>query len=145
MKMKAWTMTTAWLRSGMGQALVLSLLACSRAGEIGQADIDGLRLVLRSDPAPLVVGQGTRIEADLHRPNGQPVSACRLELQRSMPGMAMTSDADRIPLDPTGEGLYAATIDQFGMGGDWRLTITVACRGGKPSTAVFDVRIPWPE
>ena len=129
---------TAWL-------LAFLLVACSGTGEIGQARVDGLALTLRSEPAPLAVGQGARLEVDLHRPNGEPVSACRLDLRRSMPGMAMADDDKRFPMRATGEGLYMVEVGEFRMGGDWRLTIDVSCRDGKTHEAVFDIAIPWPE
>ncbi len=133
------------LRLGPGWLLVFLLQACSGTGEIGQSRVDGLEFVLRSEPAPLAVGRGARIEVDLHRPNGEPVSACRLELRRSMPGMAMEEDDRRLPMRASGEGLYRVEVGEFRMGGDWRLTIDARCRDGKTHEAVFDIAIPWPE
>ncbi len=126
-------------------AAVFLLVACSRAGEIGRASVGDLRLTLRSEPAPLAVGQGARIEVDLHRPNGEPVSACRLDLARRMPGMTMEGDDRRHPMRVVGEGLYETEVGEFRMGGDWRLTVGITCRDGKRHEANFDLHIPWPE
>ena len=137
------------MRSVIGQIFIILVLmvmvqSCSRT-PLAVENVADMSVVIFSEPMPLAVGQGARFDVELSSHDDQGAGACQLSFKRMMPGMEMDSDQRLLPFKAHGGGRYSVDVDEFRMGGEWRLTIALLCQGQKPEKIVIDKQIPWPE
>jgi len=124
---------------------LLWLAACSGGWEGAQTKtVDGYALALKTDPAPLQVGQTAELSLRLTRSDAMAAEGCTAAFRQYMPGMEMASDSLVVTMRDRGGGMYAGTSLDYGMGGDWQIEVKFSC-GGQERTALFDYTLAWPE
>lgn len=112
-------------------ALALSLLlsACGAAPAPSpeEAKTAGTTATLRVDPSPPVPLAEATLELTLRDRAGQPISGAVVELDLTMPGMAMP--LNRPAVTEVGNGTYRAQAI-FTMAGDWQIQVDASYAGG---------------
>lgn len=98
--------------------------------------VGGLTIMLSTNPSPPRIGENS-VRVTVTDKNGQPLSVANIQLTYTMPMPGMSPAT--IPMVSTTEGTYAATAN-FGMGGQWDLTVTIR-RAGQPDVqSLFTVK-----
>jgi len=123
----------------------LWLTACSGGWEGAQTKaVDGYALALKTDPAPLQVGQTAELRLRLSRSDTGAAEGCTVRFRQYMPGMEMASDDIVVTMQGRGGGVYAGTSPDYSMGGDWQIEVKFTC-DGQERTALYDYTLEWPE
>lgn len=101
-------------------------------------DTRGMQIILTTDPTPPRPGPVTMI-VELKDAQGQSVTGATVGVTTGMPSMGHGGPGGTFV--EQGGGKYSAR-GTFGMGGDWRATITVALAGQEPIKKEIDFIIP---
>jgi len=123
----------------------LLLVGCSDFQPAKTASTGGYQLQLKTDPAPLMVGQNAAVTFSIRDGINQPVTDCKIHFRQYMPGHEMSLDKVQVPLiDEAKVGDYYGRSGEFSMGGDWVLEFDFVC-GADHYTQPFDFHLEWPE
>jgi len=123
----------------------LLLTACADFQPAKTGSIGGYQLQVKTDPAPLMVGQDASVEFSIRDSINQPADSCTVRFRQYMPGHEMSLDKVFVPMvDQAKIGLYEADSGDFSMGGDWVLEFDFIC-GADHHTIPFDYKLEWPE
>lgn len=121
------------------------LSGCSDFQPAKTASVGGYSLQVKSDPAPLMVGQDASVTFSVRNNINQPVTDCEISFRQYMPGHEMSLDNVTVPMvDEAKVGDYHARSGDFSMGGDWVLEFDFTC-GSDHYTQPFDYHLEWPE
>jgi hypothetical protein len=101
-------------------------------------DTRGMQITLTTDPNPPHPGPVTII-VELKDAQGRPVTGATVSVTTGMPSMGHGGPGGTFV--DQGNGTYSAR-GVFGMGGDWRATITVVLPGQEPIRKEIDFIIP---
>jgi len=119
--------------------LILGLAGCVPASPKKQttATSGALTMSLLMTPDPPTPMRETQAQLTLSDSRGQPVSATNVNMDLTMPGMAMP--ANRPQVVAAGDGVYRAkTI--FSMAGTWKIEVTIA-QAGATETFAFELEV----
>jgi Cu(I)/Ag(I) efflux system membrane fusion protein len=97
--------------------------------------VDGLTVVLSTDPASPCIGENT-IRVTVSDEKDKPLSKATVQLTYTMPMPGMSPAT--IPMVLAKEGAYEATAN-LGMGGQWDLTVTIQRVGHPDAKATYAV------
>jgi len=121
------------------------LTACSDLQPAKTATVSGYALQVKTDPAPLMVGQSAGITLSIHDGKNQPANHCKVRFRQHMPGHEMALDNTYVLMaDEAKVGKYAAQSGEFRMGGGWVLEFDFVC-GKDRHIQPFDYHVEWPE
>ncbi len=121
------------------------LAACSDFQPAKTGSVGGYELQVKTDPAPLMVGQNAAVTLSIRDGINQPVSNCEVRFRQYMPGHEMALDNTFVLMvDQAKVGLYDGKSGEFSMGGEWVLEFDFIC-GADHYTKAFDYKLEWPE
>ncbi len=121
------------------------LTACSDFQPAKTGSVGGYELQVKTDPAPLMVGQNAAVSLSIRDGINQPVSNCEVRFRQYMPGHEMALDKTFVLMvDQAKVGIYDGKSGEFSMGGEWVLEFDFLC-GADHYTKAFDYKLEWPE
>lgn len=132
----------------MAWALVVvaacALPGCSEWRDARTVEVAGYDVSISTDPQPPRVGEAAAVAVRIIGGSAGAMTGCRVNMHQTMPGMEMKGDRVEIVMQEDGDGVYRGVSREFGMGGDWRITVRFRC-GDEAHDARFDYQLAWPE